>query len=242
MSPDSTRTFAVKLIPLSLCVLYVLFLWGPPRSLPILQGPAASGPDASASTEQVALLLTLKAFIAGCLAPGLLLVMLRRPLRDAGIALPDPGGWAAGAVSLVFLVPLGVWMASNTPAPWGSPLYEVLELTSMLPEHFLVFGVTIGLVQPLGRQQRPPAAARPRTGMAASTGVDAMGMWAAAVSGVLFGLIHVGKAAPLEVILSFPVGLVFAFLTLFSASIWPALFAHWLLNVIPMALDSFLAL
>ena len=60
-------------------------------------------------------------------------------------------------------------------------------------------------------------------------GLDVGGFWAILVSGMLFGLVHVG-ARPIEFLTSFPGGMAVCYLTYRSRSIWPG----WLVHVAQM--------
>ena len=59
------------------------------------------------------------------------------------------------------------------------------------------------------------------------------GLFAMFASATLFATVHVGKGNPLELALSFPGGLILAYATLRTGSIWPMIVAHWSMNVLP---------
>jgi len=124
-------------------------------------------------------------------------------------------------------VPIGFWLATRVPNPWGSPLYEALELVAMIPEHFLLFGFIMALMLP--ERRLPPVA---------SSSIDARAAFAVVVAAALFQLAHLGGRPSLEIMAATPVGLMFAYLTLRTRSIWPAVGVHWALNLLPMAWQS----
>lgn len=67
-------------------------------------------------------------------------------------------------------------------------------------------------------------------------GLTRTSLFAVVMSGMLFGYVHIGKPYPPEVILSFPGGAAVAYVTFRSHSIWPAVLAHWAMNLIPIGL------
>ena len=69
-------------------------------------------------------------------------------------------------------------------------------------------------------------------------GLEPVGLWAILGGGFLFGIVHVG-ARPIELVTSFPGGLLLCYVTYRSRSIWPG----WCVHVAQMALAiGFLAL
>ena len=201
-------------------VVYVWLLWGP------AWGPPAKL-DSAPSAEQVhaaALRLTINSFVFGFLVPGVVLRLAGLRLADAGIGLPNLAGLRLGVFFAFLCVPVGFWMAARVPNPWGTPLFETLELLSMIPEHFMIFGITLALMLPARRL--------PRFGPISIAGPE---LFAILVAAALFLLVHLGNKPALEVLLATPIGLVFAYLTLVTGSIWPALAVHWALNLLPMA-------
>jgi hypothetical protein len=122
----------------------------------------------------------------------------------------------------------------------------------MVPEHFLICGVTVAVLLPERRLPEHVPLADPtgpwwRSGLRwlglAQSGGTTLG-WAGltieslaaiTLSGVAFGIVHFGKEIP-ELILSFPGGVAVAYVTLRCGSIWPALVAHWTMNLVPAAM------
>ncbi len=218
------------------CVVYVALLWGPLSGLPARLLPAGDG-------DAVALYLTLKSFLFGLVIPALGFRLTGRPLADVGMALPNASGIRLGALFTVICVPIGFWLATRVPDPWGSPLYESLELLAMIPEHFLIFGVSMALMLPTRRLPRYSSLNGPDTLPIERRLIDAFrlggrNLLASAVAVALFQLAHLGAKPTLEILLTTPIGLMFAYLTLRTGSIWPALAVHWLLNLLPMAWQS----
>lgn len=231
------------------CCLYILVLWGPlkPFLYRAILPPAILNVFYSSSELRV-VWLTLESFLCGLLVPILFLTLLQKPVTSTGIRLPDRYGWMLSFATLILLVIPGLWLLKQTPNPWGSIMFEVLELASMVPEHFLIFGVLIGLAQPLNKNfsawiatQRqlmspPPKKVFFHAGMLMPFQLKQDHWLVVIISSAVFCLAHSGAAAT-EVAISLPVGFLFAYVSLCSASIWPALVTHWLLNVVLFILD-----
>ena len=248
---------AIKQGPLWLCILYVLILWGPLRPLLgscIGQSPAKV--EIRFLPEMAALWLAIKSFVAGLVIPIILLTASGRSLRDTGLGPPDYRGVLLSTISLIIFIPIGFWLSAVTSNPWQSLSYEFFELVSMIPEHFLVFGVIIGLIAPMGKRMWSiEKNCVQQAEMALHPGIETNkkklrfkhlpfsthDLLAIIIAGSLFGLIHLGYTSHIETTVSFPVGVFFAFITLYSASIWPALIIHWFLNLIPMTVDYVLS-
>lgn len=193
-------------------------------------------------TDSFALYSIVEAFILGFLIPFAALKIAGRSLMDMGLARPKLQAMAVFFITLVVAIATGFWLSAAVTSPWGTPLYEVLELLSMVPEHFFFFAVVLMLMLPERRLVKP-------TSLNRQSGLDADSVrfpelswrfvrlneretFAVVISAALFQLAHAGTQ-PLEALLSFPAGLVFAYLTLSMGSIWPALLIHWVLNLIP---------
>ena len=191
--------------------------------------------------ETVAIFLTIEAFLFGMLIPILVLRFLNRSPHDAGLRWTNTVSWRWGIICLLLTLPIGLWLSYSTPHPWETPLYELCEFAAMIPEHFLVFGVALALMLPTSRLMLPkelnPTDNRERltnvtVGNSALIGQhEFFAIFAAAT---LFLIIHIGGMTCQEMFVSFPIGLLFAYVTLRTGSIWPALIAHWGLNLIPM--------
>lgn len=184
----------------------------------------------------------LEAYALGFAVPLLALVLAGRRPADAGLRRPARGSarlylpWLMGAALL------GLALAAATAEPWGSVLYEAMELAAMLPEHFLLFGVAMALVLPGGRLGPPELGPSPSTAplhahstVATLRASPERRTAAVTFATALFAWVHVGMPM-LELVVSIPMGLLFAELTLRTGSIWPALAIHWVLNLVPMAL------
>ena len=131
--------------------------------------------------------------------------------------------WRAALIGSLLSTPVGFWLALDVTSPWGSLSTELMGYLFMLPEHLLLFGVFGALLLPEGW---------------AAQGADRDSGWIFAIlaAGLAFGLLHVGTPHVLELWLSFPLGVLFAVLTFASGSIWPAVFAHGIMNIVPMLL------
>jgi hypothetical protein len=205
------------------------------------------------SQDNLALYRTIEVFVLGLFVPMVAMRFTGRSLSDIGFDSPNSHGRRLGVLSLLIVLPVGFWLSAVTPNSWGSPLYEVFELCAMLPEHFLFFGVFVALMLPGRRLPRWPedrfayrnggdsqTLGPARIGSAPSQncllgflGLTSHKTFAVGIAGSLFGLAHVGEVLLPETLLAFPIGLLFAYVTLRTSSIWPALVAHWMLNIVP---------
>lgn len=193
--------------------------------------------------DAAALFLALKSFLFGLIIPVVGMRLVGRPLTDAGMRLPTAAGIRLGALFALICVPIGFWLPAGVPDPWGSPLFESLELLAMIPEHFLIFGVAMALMLPTRRLPRDSSLNAPDTSPITQRLIDSIRLgarnwFAIAVAAALFQLAHLGAMPTAEILFATPVGLMFAYLTLRTGSIWPALAVHWLLNLLPMAWQS----
>jgi membrane protease YdiL (CAAX protease family) len=211
---------------LCVCTVYVWALWGPSPLAGEAAGPQL--PLSGASVERRALLLTASSYVFGLVIPCVWIRLAHRRLADFGLTRPDQRGVRLGAIGALVCVPLGFWLSSVVEDPWGSPTYEALELVSMIPEHFLVFGVVVALSLRDRRLPGRPALAR----------LSVREVGALILSMLTFVLIHIGGNPVVETLVVTPVGLLFAYVTLRSGSIWPAVIVHWLLNLVPMGWDA----
>ena len=191
----------------------------------------------------------------GLAAPLLVAAALRRAPHEWGLGRPNALGVRFAVLAMLISVPFGLWLTASVGMTAAHPL-DLVWLCSMLvlvPEHFLICGATVALLRPDLRlaEPRPPLACRsaPLIRMLHWLGFgrapDDSGSWlglargdavAILASGLLFGLVHVGKGHALELALSFPGGVAIAYLTVRSRSIWPAVMAHWSLNIAPEVL------
>lgn len=195
----------------------------------------------------------------GMVLPALVLAAFRRTPVDVGLGLPNVVGRRLVLVGALASIPFGFWLLWGTPAvrsPLALGAHDLSFLLTLIPEHFLISGVFVALMLPgrrlpqaigfapiVGRTTtralrwiglaQPPAPGR--TGrVLAWFGLTGASLFAICVSGGLFCMVHVGKG-PLELSTSLPGGVVAAYLTLRSHSIWPVVFAHWSMNLIPWA-------
>jgi len=228
-----------RLVLLGLLTLYVQGLWGQAaRLLPAplddwyaipyrLLAPwwhdiAPAGLDVGG---QAALFQLLAGWLLALLLPLLLLGRLGIPPHQAGLAWPRRHGVPLTAGSVLATLPLGWWLATATADPWGSSWQETMEYLLLVPEHFLLFAVFGVLLLP-GRHLAWP------------TGQAGVAVFAVLAMTLNFGLLHVGTPHELELLTAFPLGLVFALMTVLSGSLWPALIAHVTLTLLPWALLS----
>jgi membrane protease YdiL (CAAX protease family) len=223
-----------------LCLLYVTAFWGQAaRGLPAPLDQWYSLPYRAAGPwwhehlalglsrrEQVALYQLAEAFVFAVLLPAWMLRRRGSSLRDAGVRLPDRTSVWPSVVAVLASLPFGLYFSRVVPQPWGSPIEEGLGLLLVIPEHFLIFGVFAVMLLP-GAGLR---------GFAGERHAGAHEALAVAATAAIFGLVHVGAQPPV-LIGSFALGLINGFITVRTASIWPAIGAHWLMNIVPMAWD-----
>ncbi len=152
-------------------------------------------------------------------------------VSDAASSLdwPGRGGARVTLAGVVLSLPVGFWLALATADARRSPVDELLLYLLIVPEHFLIFGFLGALLLPARRLGWPRGGAQ--------QGADAI--YAIVATGIVFGLAHVGKAHDAEILSSFPLGFLFAWMTVLSGSIWPAVIAHCTLNLIPMMALAF---
>lgn len=220
-------------------ILYTTGMWGQAGSLlpePFdvwygipshLLGPWWSDhvPPQLTAPEQTALFLVLTSYLFALGIPLLALRYLGISAVDAGLGLSRQSGIAITLGGILISLPVGFWLLAVVPDPWGSPLQETLEFISLVPEHYLVFGVFGVLLLP-GRQL---------DWAAVGTGQVGAVLFTITVVTLVFGLVHVGTPHTAELLTSFPLGFLFAVMTFLSGSIWPGIIAHLTLNLIPMA-------
>lgn len=175
--------------------------------------------------EQVALYQAVEAYILALLMPVLYLRSLGQTARDLGLRRAERKGSGVTLAGIVLTLPIGFWLTAATPDPWGSPLQEFLEFLTVVPEHFLIFGVFGTLLLPQCRLRWPSP----------SSEQWAQAVFAVMTTGLIFGLIHIGSPHSAVIAASFPLGLLFSYMTVYSGSIWPAVVAHCTLNLLPMA-------
>jgi membrane protease YdiL (CAAX protease family) len=177
--------------------------------------------------EQVALFQAVQAYLLAVLVPLSALHLLGISAVAAGLGRTRIFGLMATATGVALTLPVGFWLATVTLDPWGSPLQELLEFLVIPPEHFLIFGVSGVLLLPERDLAWPEA-----------IGGRAAGVFTILALAIVFGLVHVGTPHQAELAASFLLGLLFAAMTVLTGSIWPAVIAHVMLNLVPMAVLS----
>lgn len=182
-------------------------------------------PSALSQETRLALWHCLEAYVFAFLLPLLLLRSFRLTPARAGLRRPLNRGVKLTLAGILCTLPVGFYLATTIADPWGSPLRESLLFLTLLPEHFLVFGVFGVLLMP----QRELAWPSRESGQAAGA------LFALIATSTIFLLIHVGARNDAEVIASLVNGIVFSAVTIGSGSIWPAIIAHCTLNLVPMA-------
>lgn len=212
--------------------------------------------------DRYVLLLLTTDMLLGFAIPALVLGLCGRRPSDLGWAMPNPLGRRIILAGFVLSVPFGLWLLYDQRALMNatlhlSPIAHARRLLSMIPEHFLICGTITALMlaerrlpgdvpaapidgPPLRRMLRWLGLAQPPTlaqqnRVLAWLGLTSGQLFAVAASGLIFGLIHIGKGN-LELALSFPGGAAVAYMTLRSHSIWPAILAHWSMNLVPAGL------
>lgn len=196
----------------------------------------------------------------GVVIPTVPLVLCGRGLGDMGIGWPNVLGRRLIAISAILSIPFGLWLLSSLPDGPSQRIIDlryICSLLAIIPEHWLICGIYVALMLPGRRLPNPvpvapvagsppvrvlrwlglaqPPASPNDNGILAWFGLTGTSLLAILVSGVLFWMVHIGKGG-LEVILSLPGGMAVAYVTLRSRSIWPAIFAHWTMNLIPLGL------
>lgn len=182
-------------------------------------------PASLTQEDKLALYQALEGYALAFVLPLLMLGSFDVTPARAGLRRPRRRGALVTFAGMLLTLPIGFYLATAIPDPWGSPLMELLQFLSLLPEHFLVFGVFGALLMPARELAWPP---RESPEMSAA-------LFTVAALAVIFLLIHVGGPHTEVVAASLVNGLVFAFMTVYSGSIWPAIVAHCTLNLIPMA-------
>jgi hypothetical protein len=181
--------------------------------------------------------LTLSAdALLGVGLPILLLIASGRSPSDVGVALPNRAGVRLLAVALALSVPFGFLIlpggGHDPVSDLTAPLFT-MSLLDRVPEHLFVCGVVTALLLP---GHRLPGSPSPSDPALAWLGLTRPSTLALLGSGAVFFLIHLGKPNRLEIALSLPGGVAVAYMTLRARSIWPAVLAHWSMNVVPRVL------
>ncbi len=197
--------------------------------------------------------------VQAIVVPCVVMACVGRSPQDFGLGWPNRLGWRLAWISVIISIPFGWWLIHADP---GEPTHHVsyemwVTLAGIIPEHALICGlfVTVFLPGLSLHRARPPVltggasvttrafrrlglAQPPREGgsrVLGWFGLNGRALWAISASGVLFFAVHFGKDLA-ELATSLPGGVAIAYVTLRSRSIWPAVVAHWALNLIPKAM------
>lgn len=212
----------------------------------------------SASNRHYMLILSLD-ILMGLVIPAGVLLACGYKLSDVGLRRPNRLGYRIILAGVLLSIPFGLWMLYDRKLSitlTGHEMKYIRLLLCMIPEHFLICGTITAVMLP---DRKLPAAvpmaapegsairrflrwfglAQPaepnHNAVLAWFGLTDAELFAITASGLVFGLVHLG-AVPLELALSFPGGVAVAWMTLRSQSIWPAILAHWAMNLIPYGL------
>jgi membrane protease YdiL (CAAX protease family) len=188
-------------------------------------------PHRLSTGEQMSLFHLLVAYLLAMAVPLLVLRLAANITASrAGLGKARREGLSATALGAAIMMPLGFWFAVTAPTALNSPLREVVQFLSIIPEHFLVFGVIGVLLLPGQRLVWPSL----------SAGGFGVGLFAIIAASLNFGLLHVGTPHFPELLTAFPLGLLFAAMTYVTGSVWPAIGAHAVLQLIPLVLSPLL--
>jgi len=194
--------------------------------------------------------------------PVVVAMLCRRRPGDIGLGMFNALGFRLILVSAALSIPFGFLLINTGAVPIPRSYSHAMRLLSQLlivvPEHMLICGLFVALMLPDRRFPRtvPLASAQGPwylrilrwVGLAQPVGGKAGGAllgWfgltpeslvAVLTSGILFGMAHLGKPDIVEIALSLPGGVVVAYMTLRSRSIWPAIVAHFTMNIIPVGI------
>jgi len=193
--------------------------------------------------------------------PIIILILRGRKLTDFGIGMLNRLGIRLTSIAILVSIPFGLWIQLASPYPHRLTTMYVLSLFNKIPEHFLILGILTALMLPHRRLPNPAYMAPIEgstgqkilrwLGIAQPITIDSdnrilawfslnwTSLFAITVSGLVFFIIHLGRANPVEVGLSLPGGILVAYITFRTHSIWHAIPAHWTLNLVPMAILHF---
>ena len=203
------------------------------------------------------LLYLVTAVVFALIVPAIVLRLCGRSVWDVGLGLPNRAGRNMLLLAVVLSVPFGFFLQQSWPTFHTTGMlvfWTVTAHAAMIPEHFLICGTVTAILlerrrlpreQPFSPVEGSPALrflrrlglAQQGRGILAWFGLNRTSLAAIVLSGFLFGAIHIGKDNPWEIFLSFPGGVTVAYMTLRSGSIWPAILAHWAMNLIPAAIQ-----
>lgn len=195
---------------------------------------------------------------AFALVPAALLLAMRWKPAEIGLGGFNALGRRLILVSVAASIPFGFLLMSTgaigLPNTGRETVRLLASLATTIPEHIVVCGLLVALLLPgrrlpatvpvapiegpplqrllrwLGLAQ-PPADANGR--LLAWFGLSIESLVAIFASGVVFWLAHLGKPDVVEVSLSLVGGVVVAYVTLRSGSVWPAIIAHLTMSLVP---------
>jgi len=197
-------------------------------------------------------------FISSMLIPVIIILRKGRKLTDFGLGMLNRLGIRLTSIAIIVSIPFGLWIQLESPYPHRLTTMYVLSLFNKIPEHFLILGILVALMLPHRRLPNPAymapiegsrgkkilrwlGIAQPMTidsdnRALAWFGLNWTSLFAIVVSGLVFYMLHLGRANHIEVALSLPGGMLVAYITFRTHSIWHAIPAHWTLNLVPMAI------
>ncbi len=200
-------------------------------------------------------------FISSMGIPIIIIILRGRKLTDFGLGMLNKLGIRLTAIAIIVSIPFGLWIQLASPYPHRLSTMYILSLFNKIPEHFLILGILVALMLPNRRLPNPAFLAPIEgstgkkilrwLGIAQPTTIDSdnrtlawfglnwTSLFAIVVSGLVFYMLHLGRANHVEVALSLPGGIVVAYITFRTHSIWHAIPAHWTLNLVPMAILHF---
>lgn len=200
-------------------------------------------------------------FISSMVIPIIIILIKKRKLTDFGLGMLNRLGIRLTVVAIIISIPFGLWIQLASPYPHRLTTMYALSLFNKIPEHFLILGILVALMLPL-RRLPSPAYVAPIEGSALTKifrwlgiaqpmtpdsdnrilawfGLNWTLLFAMVASGLVFYMIHLGRANHVEVALSLPGGILVSYVTIRTHSIWHVIPAHWTLNLVPMAILHF---
>ncbi len=201
-------------------------------------------------------------FISSMLIPIIVILLCRRKLTDFGLGMLNKLGIRLTAIAIIVSIPFGLWIQMASPYPHKLSMMYILSLFNKIPEHFLILGILVALMLPNRRLPNPAFLAPVEgkrgqkilrwLGIAQPVTIDSdnftlawfglnwTSLFSIVVAGLVFYMLHLGRDNPVEVALSLPGGILVAYITFRTHSIWHAIPAHWTLNLVPMAILDYM--
>ena len=200
-------------------------------------------------------------FISSMVVPIIIILRRGRKLTDFGLGMLNRLGIRLTILAIFISIPFGLWIQLASPYPHRLTTMYALSLFNKIPEHFLILGILVALMLPHRRLPTPaftapiegspltrvlrwlgiaqPVTADSDNRVLAWFGLNWTSLFAIIVSGLVFYMIHLGRANNVEVALSLPGGIMVSYITIRTHSIWHVIPAHWTLNLVPMAILHF---